>query len=48
MNYLDNHISEITKLCEIHKVKALYAFGSVLTDRFNDNGDIDLVVDLSR
>jgi uncharacterized protein len=26
-------------------VKKLYAFGSVLTDKFDDNSDIDLIVD---
>ena len=29
-------------LCEKHKVHSLYVFGSVLTDRFNDDSDIDL------
>ncbi len=29
----------------MHKVKELYAFGSVLTEKFNSNSDIDLVVD---
>jgi len=31
----------------MHKVKSLYAFGSVLTDRFNKESDIDLIVDFS-
>jgi uncharacterized protein len=45
MNFLDGHIEDITKLCKNHKVKSLYAFGSVLTDDFNDLSDIDLIVD---
>jgi predicted nucleotidyltransferase len=45
MSFLENHSTAITKLCKSHKVRALYAFGSVLTDRFNDKSDIDLVVD---
>jgi uncharacterized protein len=45
MNRLDHYSSEISKLCEIHKVKSLYAFGSVLNDKFNTESDIDLVVD---
>jgi len=45
MNFLENHISDISKLCKSHKVKTLYAFGSVLTEKFNDKSDIDLVVD---
>jgi len=28
-------------------VKSLYAFGSVLTNRFNNNSDIDLIVDIN-
>lgn len=45
MNFLKNHLSDISKLCESHKVKALYAFGSVLTEKFDDKSDVDLVVD---
>lgn len=45
MGFLENHIADISKLCKSHKVKALYAFGSVLTDKFNDQSDVDLVVD---
>ena len=45
MNPLEKHTLKISKLCETHKVKTLYAFGSVLTDKFNDESDIDLIVD---
>lgn len=45
MNFLQHHLSDIYKLCESHKVKALYAFGSVLTENFNEKSDVDLVVD---
>ncbi|MBA2328382.1 MAG: nucleotidyltransferase domain-containing protein [Bacteroidota bacterium] len=45
MNILEKHIEEINKLCLRHNVKQLYAFGSVLTDKFNDESDIDLIVD---
>ncbi len=45
MSFLENHKNAIAKLCRSHKVKSLYAFGSVLTDQFNDQSDIDLVVD---
>ena len=43
--YLENYIDQISKLCENHKVRQLFAFGSVVDDRFNDNSDIDLIVD---
>lgn len=44
--YLDNFKNEITNLCLKNKVKSLYVFGSVLTDRFNDASDIDMIVDI--
>jgi predicted nucleotidyltransferase len=47
MNRLDTYTSDIIKLCETHKVKSLYAFGSVLTDSFNKESDIDLIVDFA-
>ena len=47
MKRLETYTPEIIKLCENHKVKSLYAFGSVLTDNFNEESDIDLIVDFS-
>lgn len=44
--FLDNYKNDIRKLCIQNNVKALYVFGSVLTDRFNEQSDIDLVVDI--
>ncbi len=44
MTTLDKHIKEIRRLCSHHKVKELYAFGSVLSDQFNQDSDIDLLV----
>ena len=45
MTILDTHITDIKRLCSAHKVKQLYAFGSVLTNKFNHESDVDLVVD---
>ena len=45
MTLLDKHIIDIRKLCSDHKVRQLYAFGSVLTAKFNNESDVDLVVD---
>ena len=45
MTVLEKHIEDINQLCSTHNVKQLYAFGSVLTDTFNNNSDIDLIVD---
>ena len=47
MNRLETDPPDLIKLCESQKVKSLYAFGSVLTDAFNKESDIDLIVDFS-
>ncbi len=47
MNRLETYTPDIAKLCETHKVKSLYAFGSILTNNFNKESDIDLIVDFS-
>jgi uncharacterized protein len=44
MQRLEPYKSDIIKLCESHKVNQLYAFGSVLTDKFSKESDIDLIV----
>jgi predicted nucleotidyltransferase len=43
---LKDHIEQINRLCNAHQVKTLFAFGSVLTDKFKSESDIDLVVDI--
>lgn len=43
-DHFQEHISHIHTLCTKHHVKQLFAFGSVLTDRFRAESDIDLVV----
>lgn len=47
MNRLEIYTPEITKLCETHQVKSLYIFGSALTDNFNEQSDVDLIVDFA-
>jgi len=44
MNYLYKYTTDIDSLCKQHHVKTLCAFGSVLTNRFNGDSDIDLLV----
>ena len=44
--YLEKYIGEIRLLCQKNRVKSLYVFGSVLTDKFTDKSDIDLIVDI--
>jgi predicted nucleotidyltransferase len=45
MSLIDQYTRDIQRLCEQHKVRRLYAFGSVLTDRFQQDSDVDLIVD---
>jgi len=47
MYELNKYQDQIRKLCDLHGVRSLFAFGSVLTDRFGPDSDIDLVVDIS-
>ncbi len=47
MNIIERNIGQINKLCKHHKVRELYLFGSVLTDKFNDESDIDFLVEFS-
>jgi predicted nucleotidyltransferase len=43
--YLDNYRNSLPPLCRKHNVERLYAFGSVITDRFGPDSDVDLIVD---
>jgi predicted nucleotidyltransferase len=36
---------DIANLCKQYNIKSLYAFGSVLTDKFNKDSDVDFIVD---
>ncbi|HUH44985.1 MAG TPA: nucleotidyltransferase domain-containing protein [Treponemataceae bacterium] len=46
MKILDKNIDEIIRLCETNTVRSLFAFGSITTDKFKPNSDIDLIVDI--
>ena len=48
MKLIENNIHKITALCKKYKVNKLFAFGSILTDRFNDDSDVDLVVSFNK
>lgn len=48
MDFFSKYRPSIIALCEKHKVKRLFAFGSVLTSRFTEKSDIDLVVDFDK
>ncbi|MDX2191178.1 MAG: nucleotidyltransferase domain-containing protein [Bacteroidota bacterium] len=35
--------NQLFEICKTHKVQSLYVFGSVVTDKFNVNSDIDFL-----
>lgn len=47
MKLIESNMQKIIDLCKLHKVKTLAVFGSILTDKFNDNSDIDLLVNFN-
>lgn len=44
MHLINDNIQKLFTLCQKHKVNKLYAFGSILTPRFNENSDVDILV----
>jgi predicted nucleotidyltransferase len=47
MGLLETYKEQIQRLCENHKVRTLYSFGSVNTTRFSKDSDVDLMVDFA-
>ncbi len=45
MKLIEMNIDKIIALCKKYKVAKLWVFGSILTPRFNDQSDIDFLVD---
>ena len=43
MKLIENNIQKIVALCKKYKVNKLFVFGSILTDLFNEDSDVDLV-----
>jgi len=44
--FIDPYKTQIQILCKENKVKYLFVFGSVVTADFNENSDIDFIVDI--
>jgi predicted nucleotidyltransferase len=47
MDILTQYLNQIRSLCKQYNVSELFVFGSVLGDSFNEESDIDFVVDFS-
>jgi predicted nucleotidyltransferase len=45
MGIVERNINKIRDLCIQYKVASLFVFGSVLTDKFKNESDVDLLVD---
>ena len=45
MKLIEMNIDKIIALCRKFKVAKLWVFGSILTPRFDDESDVDLLVD---
>ncbi|MDP2424385.1 MAG: nucleotidyltransferase domain-containing protein [Bacteroidales bacterium] len=44
MKLIDTNKDRLFELCDKHKVKELYLFGSVLSESFQDSSDIDMLI----
>ena len=42
---ITNNLPQIKSICETHHVRELYVFGSAVTDKFEEESDIDFVID---
>ena len=45
MKLIEMNMDKIVALCKKYKVAKLWVFGSILTPRFNDDSDVDFLVD---
>jgi predicted nucleotidyltransferase len=48
MFFFSPYNKQINDLCKQYNVRKLFAFGSVLTDNFSENSDVDLIVDFDK
>lgn len=48
MHLIKENIHILYALCRKYRVRKMYAFGSILTNRFNDNSDVDILVDFQQ
>jgi len=48
MVFFDTYKKQIADLCMQYHVNRLFAFGSALSDKFNEQSDVDLIVDFDK
>ncbi|WPO80312.1 nucleotidyltransferase domain-containing protein [Flavobacterium sp. KACC 22761] len=47
MKLIEQNKQKLNQLCMEHHVEKLHLFGSILTDQFNDESDIDMLIQFS-
>jgi len=45
---IDKNIDKIKEICKKHNIITLFVFGSVLTEKFNNQSDIDFIVSFDK
>lgn len=48
MKLIEDNLDKIKLLCKKYKVKTLYVFGSILTNHFNKESDVDFLVNFNK
>ena len=48
MKLIELNMDKIIALCKKYKVAKLWVFGSILTPRFNDQSDVDFLVEFDK
>ncbi len=46
MLFIERYQQQISGICQKYRVKNLSVFGSALTDNFNENSDVDFLIEL--
>lgn len=46
-NIIEDKRNDIIEVCKLLQVDKMYAFGSVVTQQFNDDSDIDILISFS-
>lgn len=47
MDIVEKNINQVRELCSRYKVSRLFVFGSVLTNDFNPESDVDFIVEFN-
>jgi predicted nucleotidyltransferase len=48
MNLINQHIEQISRICSEHHVEQLFIFGSIATPNFNEQSDVDILIQFSQ